>query len=229
MTTLALSWPAGGHINVAELKEGRRVIVGRSHEAAVVIDDPTVSRQHVSIFPGSPAHTVEHLSSTNPTRLNGAPVEASAALSDGDVLTIGTVAVTFHDLAARDRRSGPVCHVCRRENDPADHDCWFCGTSLLNAPTTIREPRPVICRVLAAGTPAADLYAGRALVLNLDGTIEAMPMRRTPADASRVEEREGVPFHVPAGNSRAQELNTGTRVVVGSAVFSVICRPGRAA
>ena len=229
MRTLALSWAAGGEISLAGLAEGGRTIVGRSTEADVVIDESTVSRVHVAVQDRAGTTAIENLSATNPTRLNGAPVAGSAQIADGDVLTVGNVAVTFHDLAARDRRSGPVCHVCRRENDPAQHDCWFCGTSLLNAPTTIREPRPVIGRVVAEKGAWADLYAGRALVLDPGGTIESTPQQRVPADAPHVEERDGRAVYVPGAEESAQELRTGSKLSVQGANFSVICRRERAA
>lgn len=229
MRTLALSWAAGGESSLAGLADDGRTIVGRSAEVDVVIDDPTVSRRHVAVHVQAGTTAIENLSATNPARLNGVPVAGSAQIADGDVLTVGNVAVTFHDLAARDRRSGPVCHVCRRENDPAEHDCWYCGTSLLNAPTTIREPRPVICRVVALTGAWADLFAGRALVLDPGGTIESTPQQRVPANAPRVEERDGRGVYVPGAEESAQELRTGSKLSVQRANFSVICRREHAA
>jgi hypothetical protein len=224
LSALLLSWHSDGEISLAELAGDGRTVVGRSAEADVVIDESTVSRRHAAVLVRAGTGAIENLSATNPTRLNGVPLAGSAKLADGDVMTVGNVALTFHDLAARDRRSGPVCHVCRRENDPADHDCWYCGTSLLNAPTTIRESRPVICRVLAEGGSWADLYAGRALVLKPDGTIESTPQQRIPAEAARLEERDGKALYVPGAGASAEELHTGSKLSVQGANFSVICR-----
>lgn len=229
MTTTALSWLDDGRIHVAELDAGRRSLISRTADGDVTIQHPTVSRPHLAIGPSSAGYLVEHLSRTNPTRVNGAPVQGPTPLSDGDALAIGTVRATFHDLAARDRRQGPMCHNCHRENDARQRDCWFCGTSLVNAPTTIRMPRPVLCRMLGPNSAQADLYEGMVLVLSVDGTVIATRKEGAPDPrTAHVELREGQPMFVPPAEIGsavpAQRIATGSEFSVAGHSFIAIRR-----
>ena len=69
-----------------------RSIVGRSPGAAVSLDDVDVSREHAAIVVGAAAISVEDLSSTNGTFLNGQRI-SSQSLAPGDCIRFG--AVTF--------------------------------------------------------------------------------------------------------------------------------------
>ena len=87
------------------LWEGREIellpgesVFGRDHDAAVWIDDPSVSRRHARIVVGSDGAILEDLGSKNGTVLNGEPIEAATKLSDGDEIRIGRAAVTFRVL-----------------------------------------------------------------------------------------------------------------------------------
>lgn len=229
MTTTALSWLDDGRIRVAELTPGKRSLVSRSTDADVTIPHPTVSRPHLAISPGSSGYLVEHLSRTNPTRVNGSPIHGPTPLSDGDALVIGTVIASFHDLSARDRRQGPVCHNCQRENDARQQDCWFCGTSLVNAPTTIRLPRPVLCRVLGLSGEHADLYEQMVLVLSPDGKVTATRREKAPDPrTAHVVLREGQPVFVPPGEAGAtpagSPIGTGSELSVAGSTFTAIRR-----
>ena len=223
MTTVALSWLDDGRIRVAELPSSRRSLVSRSADADVTIPHPTVSRPHLAIGPGSSGYLVEHLSRTNPTRINGSPVHGPTPLSDGDAIVIGTVSATFHDLAAGDRRQGPVCHNCHRENDASQRDCWFCGTSLVNAPTTIRMPRPVLCRILGPNGAHADLYEGMVLVLSPEGNVTATRKEGAPDPrTAHVELREGQAMFVPPNEGgsavAAQPIATGDEFSIAGSI-----------
>lgn len=68
--------------------------VGRLPECDVTLNDPSVSRRHARISHGASGWSVEDLNSTNGVRVNGETV-ASAALSDGDRLELGSVRLTF--------------------------------------------------------------------------------------------------------------------------------------
>ncbi len=229
MTTIAISWLGEGRIRVAELEAGKRSLVSRGTDGDVLIQHPTVSRPHLAIVPCPSGYLVEHLSRTNPTRVNGSRVEGPTPLSDGDALVIGTVSATFHDLAAGDRRQGPVCHNCHRENDAHQRDCWFCGTSLVNAPTTIRMPRPVLCRLLGPDGAQGDLYEGTVLVLSPDGKVTAT--RREGASDPRtghVEFRDGQPMFVAPNEGEsaasAQPIATSDEFSVAGNTFVAIRR-----
>jgi hypothetical protein len=74
--------------------EGRRVVVGRSREADIVLADPNVSRRHVELRREDSGWQVVDLGSTNGIKVNGQRVN-QADLSPGDRITIGVTDLTF--------------------------------------------------------------------------------------------------------------------------------------
>lgn len=76
------------------LLSGDRVVLGRSRDADIVVDDPNVSRRHAELRSGDGGWTVRDLGSTNGVKVNGRRVE-KATLSPGDDLTLGTTQLTF--------------------------------------------------------------------------------------------------------------------------------------
>jgi hypothetical protein len=76
------------------LNEGENT-VGRDPQCDVFLDTPGVSRRHASIRIDTQQRTVllHDLGSTNGTLLHGVRVAQPTALSDGDVITLGTVEV----------------------------------------------------------------------------------------------------------------------------------------
>lgn len=72
-------------------------IIGRDPHCGVWLDASGVSRQHASIRIDavSRSASLDDLDSTNGTFLKGAAVVAPTQLSDGDVITIGAVELTF--------------------------------------------------------------------------------------------------------------------------------------
>lgn len=233
--TIAVSWQGSDQPQVVTIAPGQRVMVGRSSDVNVVIDDPKVSREHAAITAGAVpgASHLEHLSATNPTLVNDMPVSGQVALMDGALIKLGDATLTFHDLHARDRVSGPVCHVCGRENTDADRDCWYCGTSLLNAPTTLRERRPVVVRVVSASGAWADLYSGLWIALKPDGSMETL--RVAPSgDVIALHVVDGRPVLADprtgaSAESTAQDLGSGAVIAVDPARFVLIASEESAA
>ena len=72
-------------------------IVGRNPECAVWVDAAGVSRRHarVQLDADSGAATIEDLGSTNGTFVNETRAESLVTLRDGDVVHLGSVALTF--------------------------------------------------------------------------------------------------------------------------------------
>ena len=76
--------------------ESASSVLGRDGEADIVIDAPTVSRQHARIYRSGEQTFVEDLDSKNGTfvggvRLDGQPV----AINDGDVVRLGDVELKY--------------------------------------------------------------------------------------------------------------------------------------
>jgi len=72
----------------------RPVLIGRSHEADLVLAHKSVSREHCRIWLDHDTFRIRDLGATNRTRLNDAPVE-EAVLADGDHLLIGESLLKF--------------------------------------------------------------------------------------------------------------------------------------
>ncbi len=72
----------------------RSVVLGRSRECELRIDDPNVSRRHAEVRQEGATYWLVDLDSTNGTELNGKRV-SRAKLSDGDRITVGSTEVVF--------------------------------------------------------------------------------------------------------------------------------------
>jgi hypothetical protein len=81
----------GGRRNVLS---GSRVVVGRSREADIVLQDPNVSRRHAELRRDDGGWQIVDLGSTNGIKVNGRRVD-SQQLSAGDQVTIGVTDLTF--------------------------------------------------------------------------------------------------------------------------------------
>ncbi|MEP6995620.1 MAG: FHA domain-containing protein [Acidobacteriota bacterium] len=76
------------------LADGENVL-GRDPEAAVRIDDATVSRHHARIVIEGGCAALEDLGSKNGTWLRGQRIGGSAPLCDGDAIQVGPAAMVF--------------------------------------------------------------------------------------------------------------------------------------
>lgn len=74
--------------------ESRRVVLGRSRECDIQIEDSNVSRRHAELRQEGTAYWIVDLDSTNGIEVNGRSVER-AKLESGDTFTVGETVVTF--------------------------------------------------------------------------------------------------------------------------------------
>jgi DNA-binding winged helix-turn-helix (wHTH) protein len=70
-------------------------IIGRDSAANARIDDSTISRRHARIVIADKRASIEDLGSKNGTLLRGRKMNKPVELSDGDVITVGSVNVIF--------------------------------------------------------------------------------------------------------------------------------------
>ncbi|MET1020796.1 MAG: FhaA domain-containing protein, partial [Arthrobacter sp.] len=76
------------------------IILGRSSEADIHIDDSGVSRRHLEIRTGAAtAHAVD-LGSTNGSYVNGHKIVGSSELADGSTITMGRTKIIYRLLPA---------------------------------------------------------------------------------------------------------------------------------
>jgi Protein of unknown function (DUF3662)/FHA domain len=76
------------------------VVLGRSSEADIPIDDTGVSRRHLEIRTTDGTTSAVDLGSTNGSYVNGRKVAGSVELTDGSTITMGRTKITFRLLPA---------------------------------------------------------------------------------------------------------------------------------
>jgi DNA-binding winged helix-turn-helix (wHTH) protein len=79
------------------LDEGAHML-GRDPDVAIFLDSPGVSRRHAVLTLLAGEATIEDLGSKNGTFVADRRVEGSKSLSDGDIIRVGSVSVTFRML-----------------------------------------------------------------------------------------------------------------------------------
>ncbi|MBE3097081.1 MAG: winged helix-turn-helix domain-containing protein [Planctomycetes bacterium] len=144
----ALCWLTMGDRQFA-LKDGENVI-GRDKDAAVPIEDATVSRRHARLVVGAGGATLEDLGSKNGSYVGGVRVTGAVPVTDGDHLKIGSVILTFRSLAT----PAPTATIASRSQPRPS------GRTALGSET-------VVLRACRRQRSRRRRPAGRGLVLNL--------------------------------------------------------------
>jgi hypothetical protein len=72
----------------------RRVVLGRSRECDIQVEDPNVSRRHAELRQEGSSYWIVDLESTNGIEVNGRRVKR-AKLEDGDTFTVGSTEIAF--------------------------------------------------------------------------------------------------------------------------------------
>jgi pSer/pThr/pTyr-binding forkhead associated (FHA) protein len=71
------------------IEEGERLVIGRSSEADVVVDNTAISRRHTALERRNGVYFLEDLGSLNGTMVNGKKIDSCTQLFDDDVVEIG--------------------------------------------------------------------------------------------------------------------------------------------
>jgi Protein of unknown function (DUF3662)/FHA domain len=86
----ALSWE-----DERRTVDRRRLVIGRSRECDIQLDDPNVSRRHAELRQEGASYWIVDLESTNGIEVNGRRLKR-AKLEDGDRVTVGSTDMVFH-------------------------------------------------------------------------------------------------------------------------------------
>lgn len=110
------------------------VVIGRSPDCHVTIEDPLISRQHARILVGEDSASVEDMNSRNGSRLNGERFRGAKTLKDGDRIRLGAQELLFYQVKEQARRARPtgfmaVCRKCRTPYPAGALICPHCGES----------------------------------------------------------------------------------------------------
>lgn len=160
---------------------GPEVILGRSPDCHITIEDPLISRRHACITLRDDRAFIADLGSRNGVRVNGRPIGGEVELKDGDRVRLGTQELLFSVVSRRDRPARPtgymrVCHSCGTPYPEGSLSCPHCGAPAMEEEDTVSgmmiEPRrnwtfqllgEVIERALSTGRAAeADRLMRRA-------------------------------------------------------------------
>lgn len=126
------------------------VLVGRSREADIVIDDKRVSRMHVSLKPVREGLSAEDLGSRNGIRINGEQTQ-SGWLNVGDLLEVGS-----HRFLVTNPDAVPAA-IAAAEPAPPEHDDA--------APTPLENPvSPAEAQPAPAAPPRGKNGSGRTVL-----------------------------------------------------------------
>jgi len=148
---------------------GPEIVIGRSSECHITIEDPLISRRHARIEIRGDEAFVSDAGSRNGVRVNGRLVKGEQQLRDGDRLRLGTQELLFTLVGKQDRPPRPtgymrLCHACGTPYPEGSASCPSCGAPALADEDTmsgsVAEPKrswtfhllgEVIERALASG------------------------------------------------------------------------------
>lgn len=129
---------------------GPEVILGRSPECHITIEDPLISRKHARISIRDRRVFISDLDSRNGVKVNARPIDGEVELKDGDRIRLGAQELLFSVVSRRDRAARPtgymrVCHACTTPYPEGSPTCPHCGAPILEEEDTVSgmmvEPR----------------------------------------------------------------------------------------
>jgi len=111
---------------------GPEVVIGRSSECQITIEDPLISRKHARIAIDAEEARVSDMGSRNGVRVNGRLVKGEQALKDGDRIRLGTQELVFSMVGRAERAPRPtgymrLCHACGTPFPEGAPSCPHCG------------------------------------------------------------------------------------------------------
>ncbi len=147
---------SGGSPDSFPLEAPGPVVIGRSRGCAVRIDDAKTSRRHCVFEFHDDRWHVKDLGSTNGTQVNDRTVQ-TAALADGDVVTVGRVSLVFRNGQPRGSNAGRVATTVNFVSPSRASD----RERDLNANDWVTSELPVVPSGQSPGSPRTDLLGGR--------------------------------------------------------------------
>ncbi len=111
---------------------GPEVIIGRSPDCHITIEDPLVSRQHAKIVIFDAQARIEDLGSRNGVVVNGEKLDGASDLVDGDRIRLGTQELVFYKAKNKKREARTtgfmtVCKQCDTPFPEISPQCPHCG------------------------------------------------------------------------------------------------------
>jgi len=98
---------SGGAVDTVVGLTERGVVIGRSHDADLRLDDEGVSRTHCKVYPREGLVYVEDLGSANGTLVNGVAIEHRVLLAPGDRVQVGLALFGLDDEDEEEEEPSP--------------------------------------------------------------------------------------------------------------------------
>jgi pSer/pThr/pTyr-binding forkhead associated (FHA) protein len=144
-----------GSPHVVQLKQGRRIVLGRDKACTIVLADVAASRRHAEVFPGPDGFYIRDLGSANGVIVNQVKIDNPYLLVQGDRIEIGGTVIFFMNLRQDERNSAipslfaslrvdstkdllNVCGHCGASNTGIARFCSTCGTPLETTDAVIK-------------------------------------------------------------------------------------------
>jgi serine phosphatase RsbU (regulator of sigma subunit) len=232
---------------------GSSLVVGRSAECDVTIDDVAASRQHLEIRASDGGFLCRDLGSKNGTKVNGSPIRA-CQLKHGDRIRIGQTVLRFESGEGVEPEGGrtvflqTVLDRAGREQEPLpssrSKELLEAAYTLMNAIASNFNPCDLVDSVLRTTTEAIRAQRGAIVFAGPDGSLEpcgicecvhsirdGVPqpgqldeIHISESVAHRVlQEGENVLFQLARTSSDAE----ATESIVDLALTSILCVPIR--
>jgi ABC-type multidrug transport system ATPase subunit/pSer/pThr/pTyr-binding forkhead associated (FHA) protein len=149
--------------------DGSPILIGRSATAALVLSDPTCSREHARIrFDGRVAH-LQPLAVTQPTFVNDVAFDRDTTLDDGDVLRCGESTLLVRLTLAELPSGAPLVRSTLETPIPA------AAARVARADQTRLEPANTAhTPVDATLESAAPIVVATDIVIGRDGTVSTV-------------------------------------------------------
>lgn len=128
----ALIMVAHGTPEVFQLKQGKRITLGRERANDIVLTEMMASRKHAAVYPAPDGYYVHDLGSSNGVMVNQARIDNPYHLTDGDCITVANMMIYFIQQNTGSAKT-PVAVPRSVESPPGEFHCRNCGMQMNSA------------------------------------------------------------------------------------------------
>ncbi|MCI0343171.1 MAG: sigma 54-interacting transcriptional regulator [Planctomycetales bacterium] len=184
-----------------------RTVLGRGSGCGIILDDPSVSREHCEIRAGEGGVVVRDMGSKNGTAVNGVPVEETAC-GGGDLVRVGCSTFEIMTEDGAGEGTGPV------EGGPEPATISLALRDPGPAPGPAAPPAAAASLARVAEAVSAEGDPARRLAALCDAIVAGLPAGRA---AALLDAAEGAPA---AGAARGRDARDVAGLVLPAGLLS---------